>query len=169
VDAIIAQGIEAGGHVRSTTALSSLVPVVVEAVKPVPVIAAGPIAIGRGVAAALSLGAQAVCTGTHFLASEEAYVHRRYNARIAQNTAEETVYTRLFDVAWPDAAHRVLRNKVIEAWAAAGGPASGQRPSEGTVIGTIPVSGTAVEMVKYSSFPPLPGFMVTSTPLSLAV
>jgi NAD(P)H-dependent flavin oxidoreductase YrpB (nitropropane dioxygenase family) len=159
VDAIIAQGMEAGGHVRSTIALSTLVPAVVEAVKPVPVIAAGGIANGRGVVAALGLGAQAVSMGTRFVASEEAHVHRGYKARIVQSTAEETVYTRLFDVEWPDAAHRVLWNTVIEEWAAAGGPASGQRPGEGTVIGTMPVAGTSVEVVKYSSFPPLPGFI----------
>jgi NAD(P)H-dependent flavin oxidoreductase YrpB (nitropropane dioxygenase family) len=58
VDAMIAQGVEAGGHVKSRTALSTLVPAVVEAVKPVPVLAAGGIANGRGVVAALRLGAR---------------------------------------------------------------------------------------------------------------
>src|SRR5262245_31880813 len=66
VDAIIVQGIEAGGHVKSRTALSTLVPAVVAAVAPVPVLAAGGIATGRGVVAALSLGAQAVSMGTRF-------------------------------------------------------------------------------------------------------
>src|SRR5215510_15612811 len=69
VDAIIAQGVEAGGHVKSITSLSTLVPAVVEAVKPVPVLAAGGIANGRGVVAALSLGAQAVSMGIRFLCS----------------------------------------------------------------------------------------------------
>ena len=62
--------------------------------------------------------------GTRFLASEEAHVHRAYKARVVQSTAEETVYTHLFDIEWPDAAHRVLRNKAIEAWEAAGRPGS---------------------------------------------
>jgi nitronate monooxygenase len=159
VDAIIAQGIEAGGHVKSTIALSTLLPAVVEAVTPVPVVAAGGIATGRGVVAALSLGAQAVSMGTRFLASEEAHVHRAYKARVVQSTAEETVYTHLFDIEWPDAAHRVLRNKAIEAWEAAGRPARGQRPGEGTVVGTMSVAGTPVEVIKYSIFPPLPGFI----------
>jgi nitronate monooxygenase len=74
VDAIIAQGIEAGGHVKSTTSLSTIVPAVVEAVKPIPVIAAGGIANGRGIVAALSLGAQGVSMGTRFLCSEETQV-----------------------------------------------------------------------------------------------
>ena len=64
----------------------------------------------------------------------------------------------LFDVGWPDAAHRVLRNKVITAWEAAGCPASGQRPGEGSIVGTMPVAGMTVEMVKYMVFPPLTGF-----------
>jgi NAD(P)H-dependent flavin oxidoreductase YrpB (nitropropane dioxygenase family) len=158
VDAIIAQGVEAGGHVKSTTSLSTIVPAVVEAVKPVPVIAAGGIANGRGVMAALSLGAQAVSMGTRFLASEETGVIRAYKERVVESRAEDTVYTLLFDIGWPDAAHRVLRNKAVEAWEAAGRPASGQRPAEGSVIGTMPLAGTTVEVVRYGVFPPMPGF-----------
>src|SRR5215813_12243020 len=113
VDGIIAQGVEAGGHVKSTTSLSTIVPAAVEAVKPVPVIAAGGIANGRGVVAALSLGAQAVSMGTRFLCSEETRVVRAYKERVVKSKAEDTVYTLLFDVGWPEAAHRVLRNKAI--------------------------------------------------------
>src|SRR5712691_6048855 len=120
VDAIIAQGVEAGGHVKSTTSLSTIVPAVVEAVKPVPVIAAGGIANGRGIVAALSLGAQAVSMGTRFLCSEETQVVRAYKERVVKSKAEDTVYTLLFDVGWPNAAHRVLQHKVVAEWAAAG-------------------------------------------------
>jgi nitronate monooxygenase/enoyl-[acyl-carrier protein] reductase II len=158
VDAIIAQGVEAGGHVKSTTSLLTTVPAVVEAVKPVPVIAAGGVANGKGVVAALSLGAQAVSMGTRFLCSEEASVTREYKERVVKSKAEDTVYTFLFDVGWPDAAHRVLRNKAIDEWEAAGRPASGQRPGEGSVIGTMPVAGNTLEIPKYSAFPPQPGF-----------
>jgi nitronate monooxygenase len=158
VDAIIAQGMEAGGHVKSTVALTTIVPAVVEAVKPVPVIAAGGIANGRGVVAALGLGAQAVSMGTRFLASAETHVVQAYKDRVVQSKAEDTVYTLLFDVGWPNAAHRVLRNKVITEWEAAGCPASGQRPGEGSILGTMPVAGTTVDMVKYMVFPPLSGF-----------
>jgi nitronate monooxygenase len=56
------------------------------------------------------------------------------------------------------ARNRVLRNKMIEEWEAAGRPASGQHPGEGSSIGTMPVAGTPVEMVKYMVFPPLSGF-----------
>jgi nitronate monooxygenase len=158
VDAIIAQGVEAGGHVKSTTSLSTIVPAVVEAVKPLPVIAAGGIANGRGVVAALSLGAQAVSMGTRFLCSEETEVLRAYKERVVKGKAEDTVYTFLFDVGWPDAAHRVLRNKAIDEWEAAGRPASGQRPGEGSALGTMMLADAMVEVPKYAVFPPMPGF-----------
>jgi NAD(P)H-dependent flavin oxidoreductase YrpB (nitropropane dioxygenase family) len=152
VDGVIAQGVEAGGHVRSTTSLSTLLPAVVEAVAPVPVIAAGGIASGRGVAAALSLGAEAVSLGTRFIASEEADAPREYKERLVRATAEDTVYTGLFDIGWPNAPHRVLRNKVVQEWEAAGRPPSGQRPSEGSTIGSAPRDGGTVDVPRYASF-----------------
>lgn len=158
VDAIIAQGVEAGGHVNSTTSLSTIVPAVVEAVKPLPVIAAGGIANGRGMVAALSLGAQGVSLGTRFLCSTEAQVIAEYKERVVKSRAEDTVYTSLFDIGWPDAPHRVLRNKAIEEWEAAGRPAGGQRPGEGAVIGTFVLADTTVALPKYSAFPPMTGF-----------
>lgn len=143
---------------KSTISLSTIVPAVVAAVKPVPVIAAGGIANGRGVVAALSLGAQAVSMGTRFLCSEETQVLRAYKEQVVKSKAEDTVYTFLFDVGWPDAAHRVLRNKAIDEWEAAGRPATGQRPGEASVMGTMTLAGTTVEMPKYAVFPPMPGF-----------
>lgn len=158
VDAIIAQGVEAGGHVKSTTSLSTIVPAVVEAVKPVPVIAAGGIANGRGIVAALSLGAQAVSMGTRFLCSEEARVIQAYKERVVKSKAEDTVYTYLFDVGWPDAAHRVLRNKALDDWEAAGRPATGQRPGEGDVIGRTSMIDIPLDIPRYGVFPPMTGF-----------
>src|SRR5262245_14946047 len=158
VDAIIAQGVEAGGHVKSTTSLSTIAPAVIEAVRPVPVLAAGGIATGRGVVAALSLGAQGVSIGTRFLCSTEAQVTRAYQERVVRSKAEDTVYTLLFDIGWPDAPHRVLRNKAVVEWEAAGRPASGQRPGEGTIIGTVPLAGTVIQVPKYSFAAPLAGF-----------
>jgi NAD(P)H-dependent flavin oxidoreductase YrpB (nitropropane dioxygenase family) len=158
VDAIIAQGVEAGGHVKSTISLSTIVPAVVEAVKPIPVIASGGIASGRGVVAALSLGAQAVSMGTRFLCSEETRVVRAYKERVIQSEAEDTVYTFLFDVGWPDAAHRVLRNTAIAEWEAAGSPPPGKRPGEGDIVGTMPVAETTLAVPRYGVFPPMTGF-----------
>jgi NAD(P)H-dependent flavin oxidoreductase YrpB (nitropropane dioxygenase family) len=158
VDAIIIQGVEAGGHVKSRTSLSALVPAVVEAVTPVPVLAAGGLATGRGVVAALSLGAQAVSMGTRFLCSTEASATRAYKERVVRSTAEDTVYTTLFDLGWADAPHRVLRNKAFEEWEAAGRPASGQRPGEGTIVGTVSVAGTTMEVPKYGAMIPITSF-----------
>ena len=85
-DGVIAQGWEAGGHVRGTTALSVLVPTVADAIAPVPVIAAGGVADGRTLLAALCLGAQAVSMGTRFLASEEANADLGYKQRVVSAT-----------------------------------------------------------------------------------
>jgi NAD(P)H-dependent flavin oxidoreductase YrpB (nitropropane dioxygenase family) len=157
VNGIIAQGLEAGGHVRSTTALSALLPAIVEAVTPLPVIASGGIATGRGIAAALSLGAEAVSLGTRFLCSEEAFAAPEYKERVVRSTAEDTVYTSLFNVGW-DAPHRVLRNRAIDEWESAGRPAHG-RPGEGTAIGMAPRGGTTAELLKYAANSyPTPGF-----------
>jgi nitronate monooxygenase len=95
IDGVIAQGVEAGGHVRSTTSLSTLLPSVVDAVKPVPVVAAGGIANGKGLVAALSLGAQGVSIGTRFLCSDEAFAAPGYKNRVVQSVAEDTMYTSL--------------------------------------------------------------------------
>ena len=136
VDIVVAQGWEAGGHVRGDVATLPLVPSVVDAVAPVPVVAAGGIADGRGLAAVLALGAAGAWIGTRFLASEEASIHPDYRECVLRGTAAETVHTTLFDVNFPDAPHRVLRNSTFAAWEAAGRPPSGQRPGEGDVLAT---------------------------------
>ncbi|MEU5060296.1 MULTISPECIES: nitronate monooxygenase [unclassified Streptomyces] len=133
VDAVVAQGWEAGGHVRGLTATFPLVPAVVDAVSPLPVIAAGGIADGRGLAAALTLGAQAGWMGTRFLAAAEARTHDIYRRRVVDARAEEAQYTGCFDDGWPNAPHRSLRNSTLSSWEAAGSPPSA-RPGEGDII-----------------------------------
>ena len=96
-DIIVAQGWEAGGHVRGTTATMPLIPQVVDAVDPLPVVAAGGISDGRGLAAALCLGAQAAWVGTRFLAAKEADAHADYRARVFNAAASDTFYSTLFD------------------------------------------------------------------------
>jgi nitronate monooxygenase len=120
VDAITAQGTEAGGHTGRMSTFP-LVPLVVEAVAPVPVIAAGGIADGRGIAAALMLGAEGVWIGTRFLATDEAGVPPEHKARVIAATGEDTVLTDVFDIArripWPaDVSGRALRNRFSERW-----------------------------------------------------
>ena len=137
VDAVIAQGSEAGGHVRSTTSIWEIVPAIVEAVKPLPVLASGGIGDGAAIAKAIQLGAQGVSLGTRFVASEEAWVHQAYKERVIRSNADDTVLAdSLFDIGWPNAPHRVIRNKIVEEWEEAGRPQPGERPGEGTTIGT---------------------------------
>jgi nitronate monooxygenase len=136
VDAVIAQGVEAGGHLRGATSIWELLPETIDAVSPTPVLASGGIGDGTGVARALRAGAQGVSLGTRFVATDEANAHPHYKARIVESTAEDTVYTEdLYDVGWPDAPHRTLRNRTFAEWEAAGRPASGNRPGESTTIG----------------------------------
>jgi NAD(P)H-dependent flavin oxidoreductase YrpB (nitropropane dioxygenase family) len=129
-DVVVAQGWEAGGHVWGTVSTLALVPRVVDAVAPVPVVAAGGIADGRGLAAVLALGGVGAWVGTRFLAAREAEIHPDYRRRILAASEADTFYGTLFDRGWPDAPHRTLRNSTIEAWERAGRPASGSRPGE---------------------------------------
>lgn len=135
-DAIVAQGWEAGGHVRGTVSTLVLVPAVVDAVGPVPVVAAGGIGDGRGLAAALALGAQAAWVGTAFLAATEAAAHPVYRAAVLHAEAADTYIGPLYDGGWPDAPGRTLVNSTLRAWQAAGGPPPGRRPGEGEAIAT---------------------------------
>jgi NAD(P)H-dependent flavin oxidoreductase YrpB (nitropropane dioxygenase family) len=151
VDAVIAQGIEAGGHVRGTTSIWDLLPATIAAINPVPVLASGGIGDGAGVARALQVGAQGVSLGTRFVASDEAWVHPAYKLRIVQSTADDTVYNELYDVPWPRAPHRTLRNKTFAEWDAAGRPPTGKRPGEGTSIGKRTVfSGEVADWPRYA-------------------
>jgi nitronate monooxygenase len=129
-DIVVAQGWESGGHVWGTVSTLALVPRVVDAVAPIPVVAAGGIADGRGLAAVLALGAVGGWVGTRFLAASEAAIHPDYRRRILAAGEADTFYGTLFDRGWPDAPHRTLRNSTVEAWERAGRPASGSRPGE---------------------------------------
>jgi NAD(P)H-dependent flavin oxidoreductase YrpB (nitropropane dioxygenase family) len=86
--------------------------------------------------------------GTRFVASDEAPAHPRWKAKVVGAKETDTYYSRLFDVGWPDAPHRTLRNQTIEGWLAAGSPPSGQRPGEGEVLATRPDGS---EVVRYTS------------------
>ena len=154
VDVVVAQGWEAGGHVWGEVASLPLIPAVVDAVAPVPVIAAGGIADGRGLAAALVLGAQAAWMGTRFLAAHEASTHPDYRARLLSADVTSTVHTACFDGGWPGAPHRVLRNRTLDEWEDAGCPAAPERPGEGEVIARGP-HGT--EFHRYDDMFPLAG------------
>jgi nitronate monooxygenase len=133
-DFLICQGVEAGGHVQSTTPLWDLLPRVVESAGEIPVVAAGGIADGAGIVKALRLGASAALLGTRFVATVESRAHPDYKAELVRATAADTALTVCFDGGWPYATHRVLRNTTLETWEAAGSPAVGRRPGEGDIV-----------------------------------
>jgi nitronate monooxygenase len=120
VDLIAAQGTEAGGHTGYSGGLA-FVPAVVDAAEGIPVVAAGGVADGRGLAAALMLGAEGVWVGTRFVASEEAMTPAWAQERVVEAGADDTVLTRAYDLttgaAFPKGiGDRVLRNAFTEAW-----------------------------------------------------
>src|SRR4029453_9881743 len=119
-DVIIAQGTEGGGHVGWQTTMT-LVPMVVDAVAPIPVLAAGGIADGRGLAAAIMLGADGVLLGTRFLASRESSLHPNFKQAILESDGHDTLLSEIPDIAaglvWPGAMSRSRRNRFIERWA----------------------------------------------------
>jgi nitronate monooxygenase len=155
VDIIIAQGWEAGGHVWSGVATLPLVPAVVDAVTPIPVIAAGGIGDARGVAAVLALGAQAALLGTRFLLADEMPIHEEYRRRLIGATESDAEwYPNLYEVGWPNSPHRAIHNSTAERWEAAGRPAPGSRPGEGDVIAHF-ASGDPI--LRYSPAPPMLG------------
>ena len=137
---------------RGTVASMALIPAIVDAVGDVPVVAAGGIADGRGLAAALSLGASAAWVGTRFLAASEADVHPDYLAHLIAASENDTAhYDDLFDIGWPDAPHRALKNSTSRMWEDAGRPDLGQRPGEGDVVARSSAGG---DVLRYQSKSP---------------
>jgi nitronate monooxygenase len=114
-DAVIVQGVEAGGHVRGTTpALELLARVRAALPAAFPLWLAGGVAERADAEAALAAGAEAVVAGTRFLLSEESHAHPEYVRRLL--AARETVLTELFGAGWPAAPHRVVPNAATERW-----------------------------------------------------
>jgi NAD(P)H-dependent flavin oxidoreductase YrpB (nitropropane dioxygenase family) len=119
-EVIVAQGTEGGGHVGWMASMAVL-PMIVDAVAPTPVLAAGGIADGRGLAAALALGAQGALLGTRFLATEESPLHPHFKQAVLDSDGHDTVLTEIPDIAradiWPGAMARSRRNAFIARWA----------------------------------------------------
>ena len=155
VDVIIAQGSEAGGHNRSTTGLITLLPRMVDALHPTPVIAAGGIADGRGLAAALCLGAAGVCVGTRLVATLEANAHDEYKRRIVEATEADIARTAIFGPEWPDAPMRVIRNRVVREWAG-NDTRTPPQPDPPRSIGKTLLGGQEYPMPKFSAILPTP-------------
>jgi NAD(P)H-dependent flavin oxidoreductase YrpB (nitropropane dioxygenase family) len=119
VDVVVAQGTEGGGHVGLVSTMA-LVPAVLDVAGGVPVLAAGGIADGRGLAAALAMGADGVLMGTRFLATREAPVPASYKQAIVDASGSDTVISQVPDLApvveWPGALSRVIRNRFVDEW-----------------------------------------------------
>jgi NAD(P)H-dependent flavin oxidoreductase YrpB (nitropropane dioxygenase family) len=119
-DIIIAQGTEGGGHV-GWMASTPLIPMVVDAVAPIPVLAAGGFADGRGLVAALALGAEGILLGTRFLATVESPLHQNFKQAVVDSDGHDTQLSEIPDIAaglvWPGAMTRSRRNRFIERWA----------------------------------------------------
>jgi NAD(P)H-dependent flavin oxidoreductase YrpB (nitropropane dioxygenase family) len=137
-DFIVAQGVEAGGHVRGKISTLALLGDVLDAVD-VPVLAAGGIGTARAVAAAMAAGADGVRVGTRFVAATESGAHPAYVAALIGATAEDTAYTTVFSGGWPDAPHRVLRSCVMAV-----------ESFQGDTVGTyVPLTGDQTNIARY--------------------
>jgi NAD(P)H-dependent flavin oxidoreductase YrpB (nitropropane dioxygenase family) len=154
-DFIVAQGTEAGGHVRGQVSLLPLLDSVLNAVA-VPVVAAGGIGTPRAMAAALAAGAAGVRVGTRFVATHEANSHPAYVEALVRAQAADTVLTTAFSVMWPDAPHRVLRSCVEEAEAL-----------EGDMAGEMPMGVVQMPLPKFAV--PCPTRDMTGTIAAMAL
>jgi len=157
---LVVQGSEAGGHNRAVAATFLLLPAVMDAVPSVPILAAGGIADGRTVAAALALGADAVWVGTRLLASFEAYAHPQYKDRVVAAGVEDTARHLIFGPEFPDASTRGLRNRIVREWERRDNPPPYRvvPDSEASVIGQARVYGQEFPMKRFCGFPPTPEF-----------
>lgn len=140
-DYIVAQGVEAGGHVRGAAPLLDLIPAVSSAAA-VPVVASGGLGDAASVAAAFDAGADAVRIGTRFLAAEESVAHPEYIAALVNATADDTVLTTAYSVMWPEAPHRVLASAI---------KAANEAPD---VVGEMAVGGERRPVLKFLIVPP---------------
>jgi enoyl-[acyl-carrier protein] reductase II len=159
-EGLIVQGSEAGGHNRAVAATFSLLPAIIDAIPSVPVVAAGGIADGRTVAAALALGADAVWVGTRLLASFEAYAHQQYKDRVVAAGVEDTARHLIFGPEFPDASTRGLRNRIVREWEGHDNPPPYRAvpASEHSVIGLARIYGQEIPMTRFCGFPPTPDF-----------
>jgi len=159
-DVVVAQGVEAGGHVRGTTGLLAFIDEARAAVE-VPIVAAGGIGTGRSIAAALVAGADAVRVGTRFVAATESTAHAEYVDRLIESNADDTIITTAFGEGWPDAPHRVLKSAVAagkalgeaQSWSpewptvSYAGPVDARALYAGQSVGAVRSRQTAAEIV----------------------
>ena len=159
VDAIIAQGVQAGGHNKSTTPTLEQLSRIIDAVHPLMVLASGGIADGASVVRALAHGADGVWVGTRLVASTEAYAHEEYKRRILEATGSSSVITTMFGPEYPDRPYRVLRNRVVNEWAGCEDQIPNPPPPPATIGNTVLFPFTFPQpytMPKFSAIVPTP-------------
>jgi enoyl-[acyl-carrier protein] reductase II len=155
VDVVVAQGQEAGGHVYASLPTLALVPLVVDAVAPALVLAAGGIADGRGLAAALMLGADGAWIGTRLVATAESAAHEDYKSRLTAAEGTDTACTSIFGRDVPRFnPMRVLRNRLVGEWHERADEVPDDT-SDLPVVGRTRINGEPVEMHRFSSLLPL--------------
>jgi nitronate monooxygenase len=141
-DFVVAQGTEAGGHVRGQSSLLPLLSAVLDTLR-IPVLAAGGIATARDLAAVLACGASGARIGTRFVACAESGAHPDYVKALLSATAADTCLTEAFSASWPDAPHRVLRSAV----------AAAEATSE-PIVGEIAIAGGKLPIPRFSPVVP---------------
>ena len=141
-DFLVAQGIEAGGHVRGRIGLLPLLDGVLDAVN-VPVLAAGGIATARAMAAALAAGADGVRVGTRFVAAAESAAHPAYQEALLRAEPEDTILTEAYSANWPNAPHRVLRGCIEAAQALTD-----------DLVGQTVIAGATLPLTRFMTPPP---------------
>lgn len=156
VDGLVVQGAEAGGHTRAEASTMTLFPRIRRLFPALPMAAAGGIADGATMAAALMLGADAVWCGSRFLASAEANAHAGYQQRVVEADVGDTVVTTLFGPEWPDQPMRVLRRPEVQA--ALDGRAPSVDASVLATIGSVVLGGARVPLPPFSAILPMRDF-----------
>lgn len=155
-DGLIVQGAEAGGHNRSEGSTMTLFPRLRRLYPDLPLLAAGGIADGTTLAAALVLGADAVWCGSRFLAASESSAHDDYKARVIDADVGDTSITRIYGPEWPDQAMRAIINDGLRQ--AVSGEAVPAGDAADTVIGTTILNGVRVPLPRYSAILPTRDF-----------
>lgn len=159
MDALIAQGVQAGGHNKSVTPTLTLLPQIVREVQPLIVLASGGIADGASVVRALEAGADGVWVGTRFVASTEAYAHVEYKRRIVEATGDATAISLFQGPEYPNRPIRVLRNRVVNQFAGREREIPNPPPPPEFIGKTVLFPQTLqapFEMPKFSALPPSP-------------
>jgi len=148
--ALVAQGVEAGGHVLGEMPLQNLLEAVLPIAGDVPVLAAGGLADAADVAAVMALGASGALLGTRFAATEESLAHDDYKQALMEAGTNATARSECFEIGWADAPHRHLVNDTYLQWDRAGRPGRGARPGEGDTV----LRFGELEIPRYSVMPP---------------